>query len=735
MVGNNNESYMPTPSKRSSNNSFKSLFNRASNNALKRSSLPVSTNRKNNNSQESFTCAGYEPLTPNPAKMSSVKSFRSMQPPIVPKRTTSLTSREDHTNLINKTKNISRHSIQLNSQANNDNDNVRLSRNIARSYSLNTIPATPITTTTFNNNNVPANVNNDHGYDNNDNDDDDDDHDTNSSFNNNKQEDNSLDDIKQTFERMKNYLASKEGLNDMSSIENDSIKSITNNYKDNATNLAKKKIESKTQINDSHKPLITHHYSPTVESLVAPIENTTDEMAKNYELHDEYNKLISNNNNDLNDSMNVEVNDSHIDQVNFKPPNIIIHDTQTISNKTDEEHYENNHDKFKSMIGSPTPRPVRYEKRIQSPFKQAQAQTEMKTSTPLSIKSNRMSLPIMSMSKSITNNSYNHNNENYQRPLTYPSRFNSNAGLNTPLPLSVQSQYKQLSNSSLSSGASTSSPSPIVQQQQFNSPTFTTPTSISSSSFHNYNSNINDLVGGDIHRLGKNELFRLLVDAQSELQGLKSRYGLEKSALEGNLNDTLKELNDVKVERDAIRFEVQKERQYVMALRRALHKDDDGIGFELEKALNSNNEYRQLFEHQNKLLDDQKHSLYKYKQMELSLMGESTNNNNSNSNDNNDNDGFINNDVNEDHNEPSSLILHNGNHNITSNLLGDVTAPFLNNHHKDINHKQSCSNLIDDDSFLSHHSLHSDIVVDIDTSVHDAQGRWTLGLDDEAKKA
>lgn len=177
-----------------------------------------------------------------------------------------------------------------------------------------------------------------------------------------------------------------------------------------------------------------------------------------------------------------------------------------------------------------------------------------------------------------------------------------------------------------------------------------------------------------LHRMSRNELFRLVVDTQAELGALKSRYALEKGALEGQLSDTLGELNDAvgvvheqeaELERaassEAVRVEESEMRQFIA-------------------------EQQDFIAYQNTLLQececvrdtDQSVVLYN-----------------------------------------TTQILHN-----KSNLLGDVTAPF-NSRHKEVE---------EEDTFNSFMSNQSEIV-DVDSTVHDENGLWTLGLDEDARRA
>ncbi|TIC08775.1 hypothetical protein E3Q14_03761 [Wallemia mellicola] len=536
-----------TQVKRSSHNSFKNLFTKASNSTLNKrttlpSSLPVSVNRRH-------SASNYPPpyADVTPAKKFSISSSvrTSNTTPHVPKRTTSLYQPSE--TFLNKNAAMSRSTIP-DSQSNDD----------------------------------------------------------------------SLQDIKATFERMKDYLASRDSLSSASSDLTTPKPSV----------LGSKHMAEKTQFNASNKGGITHHTSPTVESLAVTIEEPSVEEQS--ELDREYEALMDRQNLlPRSASTTVALN-----------PSIIVDEPEVIT---------------------PTPRSNNY-----SPLKMPDAQLEMETSTPTQCTNKRMSMPANLPSTQ-------HHDE--RRSLTYPEGY-SNLSRSR---MSQQQQQRQLSSSSLCSAASMASP---ITNTMYGSPGLMTPSTSTTS--------IGGAGNGDtslnLHRLSKQELFRLLVDTQSDFHALKSRYGLEKGALEDQLRDTLEEVDNLVEENEVQKQDLAKEKQYVAALRRALHRDNDGVVYELERSFNSIDELKSLVDRQQAVIDEQKDVINRYKSLDDSVRF------------------------------PNNTNIQTN----KSNLLGDVTAPFLQQSHPD------------DTSFISQQS---DLIVDIDSTVHDENGKWTLGLDDDARRA
>ncbi|TIB65379.1 hypothetical protein E3P78_00570 [Wallemia ichthyophaga] len=246
-----------------------------------------------------------------------------------------------------------------------------------------------------------------------------------------------------------------------------------------------------------------------------------------------------------------------------------------------------------------------------------------------------------------------------------------------------------------------------------------------------------------LHRMARADLFKLVVDAQSELGALKSRYALEKNALEGQLSDTLEELSGMaKLVRaqavllEGVAHEHQREHDHSHTPTHShSHSPND-----TPTPTQSHSHSQPLSHSQMRQFMAEQHAFIAYQNTLL----EGCECSNSNTT------------------PDQSVVLHNTTqllHN-KSNLLGDVTAPFIQtkqtkkaaneqeqeqsyvygyNHSNLSNLSNSTLSTFTSDTdapntFNTFNTFNT-LSNDMDSSVHDENGLWTLGLDDDAKRA
>ena len=208
--------------------------------------------------------------------------------------------------------------------------------------------------------------------------------------------------------------------------------------------------------------------------------------------------------------------------------------------------------------------------------------------------------------------------------------------------------------------------------------------------------------------MSRSQMFDLVVDAQSELESLKKRHALEKGALEAQVQDQSTQLHEY-VELVRQLEEDSAERQEDLDSMVEKEADMRSTCHELRQ---NNHQFLLQLKNQQKLINYQGSVINKCTCASID--------------------------------SEQSLVLHNTTQMLTnkSNLLGDVTAPFrpgeVDETVVDVTDTDAADAADIDNNLDTINSSLSNItgdIVDLDGTVHDVNGLWSLNLSEDAHRA